>query len=702
MSGEQGRWSELDSSDQLDPRDATLDFSGLIDRMQDQLRATSGNGRHAGAGGVSDNDVTAHQDLAPAPAPTPVAPAVNGVSGAGHHAKPAEFRTTPEVNGHSRHAAPVVREPIPEPIAGPSPQPRLQPGAHTTSPAAPAAPLPAPSQPEVPQREVPQPEVPQPEARQPAPPPPAFVAYARPGEKPVPGSLADLRQRLERLPWGHPSSPYHVDGERKPPPPRLKHLELAPPAPNRFAAAASLGSASWSSPPVAVTASPDVAGFDRSDPSGAPLREADSSALKLDEPEPDEPELTEPELTDEQEPGLEVESVRAVETVPEVESGPKAESVPETEPTRPAEPAPRYPEIRYSESALYSGTLPEVNPGAAGPSDVTRPVTATTEISDATSEFASPQLNGQPVHRQLDQNRPDRSEPSHDEHSRSQPSYSRTSYSQSDYRPSSTGHASTAPASTAPASTAPASTAPASIAPIRPNVPVGPEAPTPRMDFDGSWSWGPARLSADQVRVANDAYDRFRVAEGRNLFGSYGSVGLTTTMRRIADQLQHGDLAPDTDQSALLDPDTFRVRFADMLRRYPDRTADRLARRIPGAISYSFIFDAEHYSAGIWTVQDALSTARFQLLARRNDWNSAVNRCVATMWHDPANDLPFQVQFHTPASLDAQQRARSSAALINDPRIPSAQAAHLQSDLAATWASIPAPPGNAQISDYRR
>ncbi|HEX7992395.1 MAG TPA: hypothetical protein VF506_00645, partial [Streptosporangiaceae bacterium] len=52
---------------------------------------------------------------------------------------------------------------------------------------------------------------------------------ARQVDQPGPeaGSWADLRQRLERLPYGHPSSPYHVDGEREPPPPRLVHLELA-------------------------------------------------------------------------------------------------------------------------------------------------------------------------------------------------------------------------------------------------------------------------------------------------------------------------------------------------------------------------------------------------------------------------------------------------------------------------------------------
>ena len=186
--------------------------------------------------------------------------------------------------------------------------------------------------------------------------------------------------------------------------------------------------------------------------------------------------------------------------------------------------------------------------------------------------------------------------------------------------------------------------------------------------------------------MANDAYDRFRTAEGRNLFGTYGSTGLTAMMRRVADSSEQARLAPDTEQSALLDPDTFKLRFADMLRRYPDRTADRLARRVPGAISYSFIFEAEHYSQGIWTVQDGLTAAGFQLLARRNDWNNTTNRCVATMWHDPANDLPFQVQFHTAASLEAQQLARSSA----------------PSDQAAAWASLPAPPGNSEISDYRR
>lgn len=37
---------------------------------------------------------------------------------------------------------------------------------------------------------------------------------------------ADIRDHLERLPPGHPSSPWDADGRRRPPPPRLQDLEL--------------------------------------------------------------------------------------------------------------------------------------------------------------------------------------------------------------------------------------------------------------------------------------------------------------------------------------------------------------------------------------------------------------------------------------------------------------------------------------------
>lgn len=277
----------------------------------------------------------------------------------------------------------------------------------------------------------------------------------KPDPQPDPGSLADLRNRLEQLPRGHPSSPYHDDGERKPPPPRLKHLELAP-------------------PPRATPAT--------TAPAPVPARGTAAAAA--------------------------------------------------------AQPPERH--------------APAASPWIAPPP----------------------------------------------------------------------------PASPAAAAPPPAS---------------------PRTAQDGSWAWGQVTLGRDLVRVAQDAYDRFRAAEGRDLFGQYGNGGLTPMLHRIADRVTCGRLADDTDQHALLERDVFLARFADLRDRHPDRAPEQLARHVPGALSYCFMIDAGQYSDGIVLVQDALELQGFQLQARRNAWSNQAARCVLTIWRDPLTDLPFEVQFQAAA-----------------------------------------------------
>jgi hypothetical protein len=56
---------------------------------------------------------------------------------------------------------------------------------------------------------------------------------ARDSGSPAAGSIADLRARLDRLPDGHPSSPYEDGGLARPMPHRLRQLELGLPAPER-------------------------------------------------------------------------------------------------------------------------------------------------------------------------------------------------------------------------------------------------------------------------------------------------------------------------------------------------------------------------------------------------------------------------------------------------------------------------------------
>src|SRR5262245_50419003 len=363
----------------------------------------------------------------------------------------------------------------------------------------------------------------------------------RPNVTPVPGSRADLRQRLERLPYGHPSSPYHVDGERKPPPPRLKHLELAPLVPDKHGeppARSSKAPARSSEPPARSSESPARSGADDLPDTG--------------------------------------------QTVP---AAPEHRTA---EPARPGTP----PSAEHSEQ--QSRPMPTFTPVSAGPPKPAAKPTAASSAADA-AQRQSP------------------ARPGTGEADRRQPS-------------------------------ARSVTAQARSIPIGRGPGFNPSSTWPRTAADGSWTWGPARLTRDQVRIAEDGYDRFRAAEGRDLIGSYRDSGLTAKLRQVEGRLEHGRLAPETEEHALLEPDVFRARFADMLRRHPDRSPELLVSRVPGALSYAFIFGVDAYADGILQVQDALQTQGFDLQARKNSWNSVANRCVFTMWQDALSGLPSEVR----------------------------------------------------------
>jgi len=768
MSGQRERWDGLDHSDQLDPRDATLDLTRMIEQVRKRIEADA-----RGQAGPGNGSASAAPDWRPEERwqEPPQAPR-NGSHAAppGPDVAPAVLPDAPPdvVPAEAAAARPEVTVPGPEPAA--------------VKPGVPAAPSEAAgSQPEAGSRAEAGPGAAQVRA--------ADLAW-RPTERPVPGSLADLRQRLERLPRGHPSSPYHVDGERKPPPPRLRHLELAPPAPGRAGLdRPPLGQPDQDLPDqVAVPAEavPAEVVLAEAVPAEVVLAEAgDESANGGDfaDAELADAQLADAELADAQLADAQLADAQLADAQPTIVEQSNDEQ----------------------STAAWADAEPTVAPAAA---DLARQDRADVEPAGtdmAGHEQAEPDLTGahladpasadaadrEPARTDLFE--PDRTSAGHlvpdladvdrtiarsparspvfvprDVSAAhvtrpSQPRFEPTRPPGSDpYLPSG-GRAGTdqrrpdwvaradSP-STTPVLREPDRRSPR-LAPQsddsfpgtgpfrRPEPPSGddfrgtgpfrrpeplsgddfrgtgpfrrPELPPgragngadhgpPRLAADGSWAWGPARLTRDQLRIADEAYDEFREAEGRDMFGVYHTGGLTARLLGIANRLEHGQLAPDAEDRALLPPDVFRARLADMIRRHPERTPDQLARRVPGTLSYSFMFSTEHYSDGIWLVQDALEAQSVRLQARKNGWSGAQNRCVFTMWRDSVSGLPFEVQFHTAASFEAQRLARTSASRISDPRTAPAEAANLSSTIAEAWASLTAPPGNEDIADYRR
>jgi hypothetical protein len=230
----------------------------------------------------------------------------------------------------------------------------------------------------------------------------------------------------------------------------------------------------------------------------------------------------------------------------------------------------------------------------------------------------------------------------------------------------------------------------------------GHAADEPLTGPDGSWEWNGRYLTPEESRIADEALGRCRIAEGRNVFGGYGHSGLTPAMRRIEAQLEHGQLLPDTESTALKPAESFKEKLADLIMRHPDKSAEELALDVHDGIRYAFIFGPEHYTDGTLQAHSRLKGSGFDLEVRRNCWQGPEYKGINSRWRDPAHDLVFEVQFHTAASWDVSQRAHGLYEAITDAGTPPEERARLRSIYAEMSAAVPVPRGCATIPDFRK
>jgi hypothetical protein len=209
------------------------------------------------------------------------------------------------------------------------------------------------------------------------------------------------------------------------------------------------------------------------------------------------------------------------------------------------------------------------------------------------------------------------------------------------------------------------------------------------------------RLTVAQEKIAEAALEKYRAAEGRNMFGGYGESGLTPAMRRVEAYLPHGGLAPETEQNSIKSPERYKVKLARLIERNPGIPASELADEIYDAARYTFVFEPQDYTDGTWLVHRRLKAQGFELEARRNLWENHEVKGIKTRWRDPAHDLAFEVQFHTPSSWEVLQRTHEAYLRITDPGTPPAERVRLRARQAAEAAASRAPVRCAEIGDFR-
>jgi hypothetical protein len=503
-------------------------------------------------------------------------------------------------------------------------------------------------------------------------------------DRPARGSLAELRFRLEALPAGHPSSPYDDQGARKPAPQQLRQLELPLADEERDSsdspARASLRAATAGDRDGMASRHLADAGHDDDlSPSAGPAAAAAPEAEPSNGTAPDVPEPAPDWITGKNGTGQADPPVRPA-PVP-VAHGSNG-STPYESRTEPSNP-PSGEGIRSRDRLADASAL--ASRSKSDPYDTDLPYDAGDKYA-AGAAAVDTGLNG-------------------GEHPARNGRADQTDAFSSDWRHPGDGAGRRNGHSGGYAAPGDLDTlaSPAGLTDLNGAAESGhvSQDDSGRPAADQPSAEAHSGLTPEQEQIANLALGRYRAASGRNVFGGYGESGLTPAIRRVEAHLPHGRLAPETDEYTLKSPERFKEKLAKMIVRNPGVPAEELAAEIYDAARYTFLFEPQDYTDGTWLVHRRLKAHGFELEARRNRWESPEFKGIRTRWRDPAHDLAFEVQFHTPASWDVLQRTHSAYLRITDAKTPAAERAQLRSRQVTASAATRPPPRSAEIGDFR-
>jgi hypothetical protein len=216
------------------------------------------------------------------------------------------------------------------------------------------------------------------------------------------------------------------------------------------------------------------------------------------------------------------------------------------------------------------------------------------------------------------------------------------------------------------------------------------ERPAPRTQPDGSWEAdGGRRLSPEQNAEASKACADIR---------DEGEQVVLPAMKRIeaADSERH--LAGL--QNMLKGEDRLKEKIADALRARPELTVDQALSIVPDPVRFTFTYSMERYADGVRADVDRFKAEGFELVRLKNLWSGDQYKGINSQWRRPDTGLRFEVQFHTPESLEAKELTHKAYERIRGGQVASAERQELEEFQRRVNALIVAPPGTTTIRDH--
>ena len=215
------------------------------------------------------------------------------------------------------------------------------------------------------------------------------------------------------------------------------------------------------------------------------------------------------------------------------------------------------------------------------------------------------------------------------------------------------------------------------------------ERPTPRTQPDGAWVAAPDReLNPEQNAEATKACAETR-DEGREVvFPAMQRVEEADPERRLAGL-----------KNMLKGEDRLKEKIADYLRA-PDITVREALGMVPDAVRFTLTYSTERYAEGVRTDVERLKAEGFELIKLKNLWNDDQYKGINSQWRRPETGLRFEMQFHTPESLEAKELTHKAYERIRGSYASPTERRELEDYQRRVNALLATPPGTAEIKDF--
>jgi len=212
--------------------------------------------------------------------------------------------------------------------------------------------------------------------------------------------------------------------------------------------------------------------------------------------------------------------------------------------------------------------------------------------------------------------------------------------------------------------------------------------PTPSSQADGGWlADGGRRLSPEHNAEAAKACEDIR-AEGKEvILPAMERVEAADPDRRLAG-LEH----------MLKGEDRLKEKIADYLRA-PGVTVREAVDTVPDAVRFTLTYNSQRYAEGVLSDVDRLKSEGFELIKLKNLWAEEQYKGINSQWRRPETGLRFEMQFHTPESLEAKELTHSAYERIRGPASP-AERSELEDFQRRANDRLDTPPGTAEIRDF--